>query len=309
MDNTNTTTDGSNTAESDDDDLQALVERGKELICAIEDRLEDVDSIDSIDEPALTELEADLEGLCEVAEKLASILETLDLSELADSIEPDELLEVIETGDVPEAISEGDPEEAIDVSALLGAIDLVETWEATELVDLIEEGQELTDAVDDLDEDESTIGSAVSTVTDDGGGEGWLDTDFDLDAEDTLEDLDVDVLEDPKYVQVAIQQGAMKGIDGVRWALLEAHEKFEDLYEFNRERMRRQNKGTHSRNPTAVSSMPLDRADVPSTARHSTVPQQVRYSSAPSRRRIYGARFEAELEKLEDRKGGEDNGA
>lgn len=298
MDNTNTTTDGSNTAESDDDDLQALVERGKELICAIEDRLEDVDSIDSIDEPALTELEADLEGLCEVAEKLASILETLDLSELADSIEPDELLEVIETGDVPEAISEGDPEEAIDVSALLGAIDLVETWEATELVDLIEEGQELTDAVDDLDEDESTIGSAVSTVTDDGGGEGWLDTDFDLDAEDTLEDLDVDVLEDPKYVQVAIQQGAMKGIDGVRWALLEAHEKFEDLYEFNRERMRRQDRGTSSRNPTAASTMPVDREDLGSDARYSTVPQQVKLSTAPSRKRIYGKRFEIERERL-----------
>lgn len=111
---------------------------------------------------------------------------------------------------------------------------------------------------------------------------------------------DIDVMDDPEAYQVAIQQGAMEGIDAFRSALLETHAKFDRLYEFNREKMRRQDTSTNSRNPTAVSTLPTERAAVGSGVKHSTVPQEVRYSTAPTRKRIYGRRFEQERKKRRD---------
>ncbi|MFC7232754.1 hypothetical protein ACFQMM_17895 [Saliphagus sp. GCM10025308] len=188
------------------------------------------------------------------------------------------------------------------MTALLDALNLLEAWGATDVTDVLREGDDLTDTLEDVSEEDSAVGAAASTVTDDDGDDDdddddLLEDELDISAEETMDALDVDVLEDPEYVQVSIQRAAMEAIDGVRWTLLETHEHFEKLYEFNRERMRRQDRGTTSRNPTAASTMPVARADLGSDSRYSTVPQQVKLSTAPARRRIYGRRFEIERER------------
>jgi len=61
--------------------------------------------------------------------------------------------------------------------------------------------------------------------------------------------------------------------------------------------MRRQDTSTNSRNPTAASTISTDRLDLGSGTRYSTVPQEVKLSTAPTRKRIYGRRFELERER------------
>ncbi|MFP8955696.1 hypothetical protein ACLI4Y_03135 [Natrialbaceae archaeon A-CW3] len=276
----------------DEVEIDDAIDAGTTALSGLDDLLGGVDSIDALDADEQAAVRENLDALADVTSALTSFLETVDLKELADSVDPDELLEAIETGDIPEALREREPAEAVDLGEVLDAIELVGMWNASEFANVLEAGTDLTDTVDDVSDDDSMVGSAASAMTDDDGLVGD-ELGMDLDRED----IDVDPLEDPEYVQVTIQQGAMRAIDGVRDALLEAHEEFEDLYEWNRERMRRTDRGTNSRNPTAASTMPVDRADLGSDARYATVPQQVRLSTAPSRRRIYGRRFEIERER------------
>ncbi|MFP9190857.1 hypothetical protein [Natronosalvus vescus] len=277
-------------------DIDDAINAGKTALSGLEELLEDVESIDALESDEREAVRENFDALADIASVLTTFLETVDLGELTDAVDLEELLETIETGDIPEALRERDPSEAIDFGAVLDALELVGMWNASEFGDILDAGAELSDTIDDVGDDDSLVGSAVSAVTDDDGLMGD-ESGMDFEPEETFERMDVDVLEDPEYVQVAIQQGAMRGIDGVRDALLEAHEEFEDLYEWNRERMRRTDRGTNSRNPTAASTMPVGRADLGSDARYSTVPQQVRLSTAPSRRRIYGRRFEIERER------------
>ncbi len=121
-------------------------------------------------------------------------------------------------------------------------------------------------------------------MTDESGLGGDGDLIDDVDPSDALGDIDV--MEDPEAYQFAIQQGAMEGIDAFREALLETHATFERLYEFNREKMRRRDTSANSRNPTAASTMPTERAAVGSGVKHATVP-----SPSGSRRHPAGRGF------------------
>ncbi|OLZ40708.1 hypothetical protein A6E15_06760 [Natrinema saccharevitans] len=290
-----------------EDGLDALLEDATESVGQLEETLADSETID---DDTLETVVGDLDTLVRVAEETAELLESMDVSELPEAVDGDELLAAIELGEIPDAVidEETGATDLVDFTALLDAIDLLNAWNAADLTDLWENKRELDDVVGDLEDgdDAGLLEDAVSDVANGGDdGEGLLDDDGDgvldtgMDAGFAAKQAlgDIDVAEDPEAYQVAIQQQAMQGIDTFRAALLEIHEKFERLYECNREKMRRQDRGTNSRNPTASSTMPVDRRDLGGGARYATVPQDVKLSTAPTRKRIYGRRFELERER------------
>ena len=293
---------------SEDDEFDALLDEAEDCLANVEECLGDVESLDELDDDTASEVLGDVETLARVATATEDLLETLDFGDLPEAVDGDELLEAIEVGEVPDVLADEDAGagDLVDFGQLFRAIDLLNAWDATDLGAVWDGTRELQDAVDDLadsGDDAGVVEEAAAAVSGEDselvGEDGMLGGEDDLlEDADPVEALgDIDVMDDPEAYQVAIQQEAMKGIDAFRAALLETHAKFERLYEFNREKMRRQDTSTNSRNPTAASTMPTERAAVGSGVKHATVPQDVRLSTAPSRKRIYGQRFERERKK------------
>ncbi|ELY43554.1 hypothetical protein [Natronorubrum bangense] len=291
-----------------DEGFEALLEDATESLQRLESTLGDAEALDALDDEIIETAIGDVDTLARVATEVGDLLEAIDLRELPEAVDGDKLLEAIELGEIPDVLANEDKgvSELVDFAALVDAIDLLNAWNAADLAAIWEEKRELDGAVDDLEDgdDAGVVEKAVSGIADDDGGQllgddedDLIETDMDsmTAAKEALGDIDVE--EDPEAYQVAIQQQAMKGIDSFRWALLETHEKFEQLYEKNREQMRQQDTSTNSRNPTAASTIPTDRRDLGGGARYATVPRDVKLSTAPSRTRIYGRRFEIEREK------------
>ncbi|WP_440771573.1 hypothetical protein [Natronorubrum sp. DTA28] len=288
------------------DGFDSLLDEAEDALGNVDELLGGVENIDDLDDSALESVVGDVETLVTVVRETEDLLEAIDLTDLPDAVDGSELLEAIEVGEIPEILADEDQgaSDLVNFTQLFRAIDLLNAWDATDLSDLWQEKRELQDAVDELGEGEDAgmVEEAISDVTDgDDGGDLIGDDEDDMiemDAGDAKQALgDINVAEDPEAYQVAIQEQAMKGIDAFRSALLETHEKFEELYEMNREKMRRQDTSTNSRNPTAASTIQTDRRDLGGGARYSTVPQEVKLSTAPTRKRIYGRRFEIEREK------------
>ncbi|RZH67724.1 hypothetical protein [Natrinema altunense] len=279
----------------------ALIADATESLGRLEETLANSETIDDLDDDTVETLVGDLDTLRRVDEELGELLEALDLRELPDAVDGDALLDAIEFGAVPDVLATEDEgvTDLVDFTELIGAIDLLNAWNAADLTAVWENKRELDDALDDLadGDDAGLVEDAVSDIATGDDGDGVLDTGMDAGTAAKQALGDIDVADDPAAYQVAIQQQAMRGIDAFRTALLETHEKFEQLYEFNREKMRRQDRGTNSRNPTASSTMPVDRRDLGGGARYATVPRDVKLSTAPSRTRIYGRRFELERER------------
>lgn len=302
---------------SESADLEAMLDTAEDALESLDEPMDDLeDGIEDVaadmDEGELKNFLEGLEALVTVLDEIEDLLQAVDLSDLVESIDRDELLEAIELGEIPDALGEGDARDVVEFRQLFRAINLADLWGSTDLRQFWHEKGDLEDAADELDEkvdDEGTIGEAVDDATDaindddDGDGDdGMFDGGMGEEmkegavsaygsAEDAFEDGDL------SEYQVIIQQQAMSGIDEFREGLLHTHEKFQKLYEYNRERMRRTDRGTNSRNPTAASTMPVERASRGDSAKYSTVPKGVKYSTAPTRTRIYGQRFERELEK------------
>lgn len=296
-------------------DNSPLLESATTHLESLQNELDPVESLEELDDDALESVLGDVDALVDVATELTELFDALDLENLPEAVDGDELLEAIDASEVPQALSggeEGGVGDVVDLGQVVDAVDLLSAWSATDLTAIWEESQELEDAVDDLanDEDGGLASAAASAVTDDDGGlvgdDGVRSEEEDGDGllgggDDLLEGVDpmdalgsISVDENPEAYQAFIQQQAMAGIDEFRDALLKTHGKFEELYELNREKMRRQDTSTSSRNPTAASTIPTDRRDLGGGARHSTVPRKVKYSTAPARNRIYGRRFELE---------------
>ncbi|ELZ02393.1 hypothetical protein [Natrialba asiatica] len=257
--------------------------------------LSGLDDLDDLDDETLSALADNVETLSKLATEVADLLETLDLSALPEAIDANEVIAAIDAGEIPTALADDDTGvgDVVDFGHLFRAIDLLDAWDATDIGEIWETKRELEELTDDGGDGDDTLLDGLDLGGDDGGGDDLLDVDA-----DPAELLgDIDVMDDPEAYQVAIQQTTMEGIDSFREALLETRAKLAKLHEFNREKMRRQDTSVNSRNPTAASTMPATRADVASGVKHSTVPQQVRLSTAPSRKRIYGNRFEREYEK------------
>lgn len=300
------------------DRLEALADDAEESLTNVRERVADVDDIDALaadlEGDDLDDLRGDVDVLIELVDEVEDLLDSIDLTELPGAVDASELLEAIEVGEIPDALSDGDADDVVELRGLLKAIDLAELWDAADVRELWQAKRDVDEATDELtegSEDRSVVSKAADAVTDDDGDDDELiegdlvDDDagsFDVGDGDSF-GLDA---EDTQAYQTMIQKQAMDGLEEFREALLYTHEKFQTLYEHNRETMRRQDTSPNSRNPTAVSTMTTDRADLGSTARSSTVPKQVRHSSAPGHDRIYGRRFERELEKRRDQRGEDD---
>lgn len=292
-----------------DETFDALLEEAEDCLTNVEECLGGLESLEELDSDTLETLLGDIETLARVATETEELIDALNVGDLPEAVDADELLEAIEVGKIPDVLADEDAgaSDLVNFTQLFRAIDLLNAWDATDLGDIWEEKRELEDAVDDLEdgEDAGMVEDAVSDIAeddesligdDDGDDDELIETEFG--AEEAKAALgSPNPEDDPEAYQVFIQEQAMEGIDAFRTALLETHEKFERLVEYNRERMRRKDTSTNSRNPTAASTMPTERAAVGSGVKHSTVPQDVHLSTAPSRKRIYGQRFRQEREK------------
>ncbi|WP_255167828.1 hypothetical protein [Natrononativus amylolyticus] len=294
------------------DQLATLLDDAENSLTDLEETLEGVDTLDDL---ADDELEAVLDNvtlLADLADEVEDVLDAIDLTDLPEVIDVSALLEAIEVGEIPDALADGDADDVVRLRNLIRAINLQELWDAANVRELWEAKRDLEDTVDEGEEADSLVGEAVDSVTDDDEDDELIDTDGEM-----LEgDVEMGVggedgfgldSEETEPYETMIQHQAMEGIDEFRDALILTHGKFEKLYEFNREKMRRQDTSTNSRNPTAASTVPVERNDLGHAGRHSTVPKQVRHSSAPGFDRVYGPRFERELEKRRSESGGGDD--
>ncbi|WP_247001165.1 hypothetical protein [Halosolutus gelatinilyticus] len=308
--------DAEQSTDSEDESFETLLEDATERLGRLEERLGGIEAIDELAEDEIEAIVGDVDALATVLQEVAELVDAIDLSELPEAIDAGELVDAIELGEIPDALADDEEGDVVKLRQLVDAIDLLDAWDATDLTDVWEETRELDDAMDALGdgEDAGMIEDAVSDLADEDGGllggdeddEGlidgdeWVDSDMDP-VEGAKEALGKpDVAEDPEAYQVFIQEQAMKGLDAFREALLEVNAKFERLYEINRQKMRDLDRRPSSRNPTAVSTIQSDRRDLGGGTRHATVPQQVKLSTAPSRRRIYGRRFEIERRKRKE---------
>jgi hypothetical protein len=294
------------------DAFDELLAEGEAALENIDGALDGLDGLDELEEGALGELLGDVDTLARIVQETGELIEALDLTDLPEAVDTDELLEAIDTGEIPETLTEDETSagDVVELTQVFQAIDLLSAWDAADLTEIWEEKREFDDAIDDLEDgdDEAIVEDAAETVVDEGtdlvggddDGDGLLDSEMDL-KEAAMAAFDKpDVEDDPEAYQVFIQQQAMEGIDAFREALLTTHGTFEELYEMNREKMRRQDTSPSSRNPTAASTIATNRREIGNSGtRHSTVPKQVKLSTAPTRNRIYGRRFEIERKKRE----------
>lgn len=262
------------------------------------------------DEDVQSRLEK-IELLLRVVEEAQDLLETIDLSELPETIDAEKSRDAIDTGEIPAALEEGDGKKIVKIRRLIRAINVAELWDAVDIGEFWKEKGEFDEVLNDLTEEgeggDESFGEVLEDTADIvSGGEGdalleeadEMGNELKAGVQETVGSAEA-ALEDGNLheYQEIIQQEAMEGINEFRDALVDAHGLFEEVYDRNREEMRRTDRSTHSRNPTAVSTLPLSRTDVGSTARYSTVPNTVRYSTAPPLERIYGKRFKRAREK------------
>lgn len=308
------------------DELATLVEDAEDRLTSLDERLEGVDAVGDLGDDELESLLTTADRLVDLVDELEDALDAIDLAELPEAVDGSELLEAVDAGAVPDALGDGEADDVVDVRALVRAIDLTQAWSAADIHELWDAKTDLEATTDELADDEGGDGAVSETVdaATDAAADVTEGEEIVGDEDDELIDGDVgDAVEaelgeqftlaggdsfglgaeDTRAYQEWIQAQALEGLEEFREAFLYTHERFQTLYEFNREKLRRQDTSTHSRNPTAVSTMPVDRADLGSTARATTVPRNVRGSTAPGFDRIYGRRFERELEK---RRGGTD---
>ena len=270
------------------DQLDTLLDEAEDRLTTLESSLADEEAmrLDDLGEDTYEDAIDTVDVLTRLADETEDLLEEIDLTELPELIDGSDVREAIDSGEIPEAVSDEEDGDVVRFRQLVRAINLSELWDSANVRGLLDEADDLGDTVDNLtdeDDDAGFVGDAASEMADDDLLDG--DDPSDLGGEQS------------QMYQTMIQQQALDGLEEFREALLLTHEKFQKLYETNREKMGRQDTSSNSRNPTAVSTLTTSRRDLGSTERHSTVPTRVKHSTAPGHTRIYGRRFERELEK------------
>lgn len=266
-------------------------ETPEELLAAAEEIVETL--VESLEE-GVTPDAGLLEELWEVADAAEDVLETVDVTELLSEVDLTELPSAVEVSDLPEAVAEQDPGAAADLRALTSLADMASLWEVVDARAFWRQSRELDDEVDDVtgedlneyvpgdwepfDDDETADGTDTDVDTD--------DVDSETLSTDDADDVDAETLEN------AVQAQVSEAVEEFRDGLLRARARLASALEENRiQSEERRSQNADSRNPTAVSTMPAARSNT-SLARHSTVPEETKYSTAPNRRRIYGDRFD-----------------
>jgi hypothetical protein len=215
-----------------------------------------------------------LEELLVLADEGEDILSRVDLAELAETIDWSNLPEAVDLSEVPEAVRTGDVSEAVALRELLSLSDLPDLWDSVDVREVWREYREFDDAADDLGDESDSEDDSLHGRSDVA----------EFDRSRGLAEFD------PETVENAVQYGVNEAVEEFRESLFAARERLASLKEANRRRTSSYRSG--SRNPTdGYSTMPPKGSPGGST-RHSTVPEETRYSGAPNRRRIYGSRFE-----------------
>ncbi|MFW5978064.1 MAG: hypothetical protein ACOCP2_02360 [Halohasta sp.] len=289
--------------ESDDDLLDVDVEAVDEL------DLDELDSIEALDSEALpdpdeldltqigplvelgisilesvTEGEDDpaagkLQALLHLVYLVRGVLKTTDTDQLLDTLDLDELDEVVDLDSLPEALESGDVGDAVELKNLRKLVEFGQLWQTVDLTELMGSKAEISDTVGQL-------------TGDDGEGEGGLFGDLEMDDLTGGDgDGELGALDDPEMIQAGTQAQLDGAIEGFRELLVETHARLDELRAANQERFDGVDQPS-SRNPTAFSTLTTHRGPPKDASRVSTVPRNVRHSSGPSRRRIYGRRFD-----------------
>jgi len=225
------------------------------------------------DDPAAGKLQA----LLHLVNLIQGVLTTTDVDELLDTVDLDELESVVDLDSLPDALESGDVGDAIELKNLRKLIEFGQLWDAVDLTELMGSKDEISDTVDSL--------------TSDDDGEGGLFEGMEMgDLAGGGDDDAMGSLTDPELIQAATQAQLDSAIDGFRELLVETHARLDELRAANQERFDGVDQPT-SRNPTAFSTLTTHRGAPKDASRASTVPRNVRHSTGPSRRRIYGRRF------------------
>lgn len=217
----------------------------------------------------LKSLLQEISTLLRVVDKAEDLLETIDLSELPEAIDGEELLTAIDAGEIPAALKDGDSDKVVKLRQLVHAVKLVQLWNIVDIHKFCQEKNELDEVVGELTdgEDDGIIGETLDATVDAVSGQGEesisdevdaIESEIEAGAKEAFGSAE-DALKDGNLheYQIIIQQQTMAGIEEFRDALIDTHGVFEQVYDENRKRLRRTDKSTHSRNPTAVSTMPL----------------------------------------------------
>ena len=234
-----------------------------------------------------------LQALLHLVNLIQGVLTTSDIDELLDTIDLDDLDSVVALDELPDAVESGELGDAVELKNIKQLIEFGQLWGAVDLSELMDSKDEITE----------TVGQITG---DDEGEEGVLETDLfdEMELSDMAGDDGVaGGLTEPEMIQSATQAQLDDAIDGFRDLLVETHIRLNKLRETNEERFEGVDQPS-SRNPTAVSTLATHGRPPKAASTVSTVPRNVRHSTGPSRRRIYGRRFE----RLMAEKRGEDNG-
>lgn len=209
----------------------------------------------------------------QIIEESKELLETINITKLSESIDMRKLPKVINFEEIPAAIANADPKRAVELKHLASLVEFDDLWDAVEVREFMRHKDELEDVVDD------SVGSSLtdSLGSDSEGGE--------LGGEKT------------QAMQVAIQSKLRDAVEEFRSSVLDAREQVEEARDEAQATIEETTGGgtaqPSSRNPTAYSTMVSGwkKSDW-SSAKVSTVPHDVRHSSAPGHDRLYGSRFD-----------------
>ncbi len=287
--------------DSDDEliDVEAVEDLGLDEIDSVEaldtDTLPDVSELDLTQLGPLAELAKSilesvtagdedpaagkLQALLHLVNLIQGVLKTSDVDELLDTLDLDELDSVVDLDSLPEALESGELGDAVELRNLRKLIEFGQLWDAVDITELMGSKGEISETIDSLTDDEE-------------GEDGSLFGDIEMeDFTGDGEDDGMGALTDPEMIQAATQAQLDSAIDGFRDLLVETHARLNELREANQRRFEGVEQPT-SRNPTAFSTLSTHSGPPKSGSTASTVPRNVRHSTGPSRRRIYGRRFD-----------------
>ena len=262
------------------DQLGPLVEGAKSLLESVTEGKED---------PSAGKLQA----LLHLVNLIQGVLKTTDADELLKTVDFDEIDSVVDLDSIGEAVESGDIGDAVELTNLRKLIEFGQLWQTIDLSELVSSKDEITETVGQL--------------TGDDDGEGGL---FDgIEMDDLTGDGEMaEGLTDPEMMQTATQAKLDDAIDGFRDLLVETHARLDQLRKANKERFNGVDQPT-SRNPTAVSTLSTHGGPPKAGSAVSTVPRNVRHSTGPSRRRIYGRRFKKLMAEKRDEEETDADGA
>ena len=249
----------------------------------------------------------DIENLMEIAAEGEELLETIDYSEFLETVELDELPEVVDIGALPEAVSEKNAKKAIQYRKLITLVDFGTLWETVDLSAFRQNKRELEDAIDDLTDthDEGAdmkvwreFKELLDSITEDGSDTGGGPSGDPGDTADVSIRSD-EVSVPSEALQASIQAEVDDAVGEFRESVLEARRNVKAARTELDERTGSVDQPS-SRNPTAYSTLESSKKTRKGFFQYSTVPQQPRHTSAPTRQRIYGPRFESAIEEDED---------